>query len=648
MIDLDNLDPNTDAKSRANIGKKLILSMDSTEFVRSNIEKLFASHHDKKTHVRKPPAFVASSKISLNKNEYQWVKEPVETTLGLLVANRYLLERIGIIEFCGYWNKPLTEGAIGDMCEMVNALALANKISIEQLGEFIDARDRLGFWCNTFMSSSITSVLIDKMPDVEKRKAELFKEKAAELNSDNPVTQVMAANAIEKELIGMVKENVKSDIGYDMYASGVNNFDNNYKTINIMRGAEFNEVEHKYDVVQNSLMGGISKNDIKPFSNSVEAAAYPSAIGTADAGYESKIMLALLQSEEIDPDINSDCGTESTIPVTMTNKNKRYFMFRYFKVNGQKVFSTPENISKFVDREVQMYSPQCCLNKKICCKCAGKVMHNMGIQRIGLTMSQITQKLLNIKLKSKHDLSQGAGGIEEKYIFDRPNEHCYVKEGKLYNKKAMKLFIPKFMEDIDGFVRESTLCQAFGVFKIAHYDDKGTEIFSTLMTVPAVLPFNLYNDIEEDRDFYIISYDPESEIASLCIRQSAANCEFYLNQIYFNSTSPQLPYNKMTDLMFKCMTINNVDLTGISLVYETLARRVCRAGNDSFAKVYGKDMNVDQLSYDKKSFRQLVHQAGVLQGILFQDMGKAISTGLHQTLTGVKSQDTPLEKIVKA
>lgn len=648
MIDIDSIDSNTDEKTRANIGKKIILSMKPEEFVRSNLEKLFAAHHDRKANVRKPAAFKTFAKITLNKSEYKWANDGTETTLGLLVANRYLLERIGIIDHCGYWNNPLTNKGIEDMVEMVNALALVGKISIEQLGEYVDARDRLGFWCNTFLSASITSVLIDKMPDVEKRKAELFKEHEANLKSNNPVTQIMTTNKIEKELVGMVRENVKSDVGYDIYASGVTNFDNNYKNINIMRGAVYNEVEHKYDIVENSFMGGIKKEDIKPFANSVEAAAYPSAIGTADAGYESKIMLALLQSEEIDPDINSDCGTESTIPIKMTNKNKKYFLFRYFKVNGKKVFSTPENISKFVDREVQMYSAQCCLNDKVCCKCAGKVMHNMGITRVGLTMSQITQKLLNIKLKSKHDLSQGAGGIDEKFVFEDKNDYCYIKDGTLYNKKPMKLFIPKFMEDIDGFVRESTMCQAFAVFKIAHYDDKGGEIFSTLMKVPAVLSFNLYNDIEEDRDYYIISYDAESEICSLCIRQSAVNCEFFLNQIYFNSTTPQLPYNKMTSLMFDCMTINSVDLTGFSLTYEFLARRVCRAGNDTFAKVYGKDMNVDQYSYDKKSFRQLVHQAGVLQGILFQDMGKAISTGLSQTLNGIKAQDTPLEKIVKA
>ena len=110
------------------------------------------------------------------------------------------------------------------------------------LGDFIDARDRLGFWCASFAGCSITAGLIRPMENVQKRKQELFKEYAEALTSDNPVTQVKASGAIESELLKMAKENLREDPGWDMYASGVNNFTNNFKTINVMRGAVFNNI----------------------------------------------------------------------------------------------------------------------------------------------------------------------------------------------------------------------------------------------------------------------------------------------------------------------------------------------------------------------------------------------------------------------
>ena len=100
--------------------------------------------------------------------------------------------------------------------------------------------------------------------------------------------------------------------------------------------------------------------------------------------------------------------------------------------------------------------------------------------------------------------------------------------------------------------------------------------------------------------------------------------------------------------MFRCMEINGIDLTGPSITYEFLARRVCRTGNDTFAKTYGHNQNVDPLSYNKLRFREAVQDDGVLQGVLFQSISESMNKGLAATLNGRKPVDTPLEKIIKS
>jgi hypothetical protein len=213
----------------------------------------------------------------------------------------------------------------------------------------------------------------------------------------------------------------------------------------------------------------------------------------------------------------------------------------------------------------------------------------------------------------------------------------------------MKMFIPRLLEELSGFYREATCVETMGLFPVKFYDQKGNEVLSTMMSIPAVLSFNVYSDIQEDVDNYIVTYEPEALVCNLGIQKSVANVEYFINQIFLYSKSPQMPYDLFLEMMFRCMEINSIDLTGPSITYELLARRVCRTGGgDTFAKTYGKDQNVDPLSYNKLRFREAVQNDGVLQGVLFQSISESMNKGLAATLNGKKPVETPLEKIIKS
>lgn len=633
--------------SNANVGKQRILSADINEFDKNFLEGLFASYYDRQTNQMKPAPFNATDHIKLSNSEYPFVKETIETTLGLLFMNRFILEYAGIIKFTGYWNIPLDKGGLSKMTVAINNLVISNQIDTKALGVFTDRRDQLGFQASSFLSSTISPSLVRPMNDVKQRKMELLEQYKDDLNSTDPVKQLMASNKIEGELMTMVRNNLKGDYGYDLYASGDGNLDNNYKTINVMRGAVFNNLTERFDIVDSSLMDGIKKKDIPAFANSIVAGAYPSAIGTADAGYMAKIILALLQSEHIDPDPNSDCGTNMTIPLTITDSNKQYVLYRYINDNGKRVLTTLDNINSYVGQTVNLYSPQCCKHDAICGKCAGQIFHRLGVTQIGLLVTSITQKLLNLKLKSKHDLSQKASTIDKKFIFETPNNYYDIEDGYIVNKKPMKIFIPRMFDEFKGFALEATIAQSFGVLPVKFYDESGKEIMTNRLTIPTTLNFHIYDDVQEDPDYFILQYEAGSKICSVAIRQSLKNVEFYINQVYLYSKTAQIPYNMMTEMMFRCLEINKIDLTGPSITYEIMARRVCRAGNHSFAMKYGAG-GAAPLSYDKETFRTAVQRAGILQGLLFQDISSAITVGLAQTIDGVEPTVTPLEKVVKA
>ena len=629
-----------------NIAVDKILHTDLKDIGKDLLEELFANHYDRQEGKMTPALVIPETHITLRKENYPFIKEPTNTTLGMLFFNRYCLERPGIIEHFGYWNTTLTKGNESKLCTLINNLFVLDKITAEQLAEFFDSRERLGFWCCSFLGTSVSSALLTPMDNVEKRKKELFAQYKEQLNSNDPVERLMASNTIEKELLKLVEGNLKTDYGYDMYASGVNNMPNNYKNINVMRGAVYNEITQNFDVVEHSLMNGITKKDIPAFANSVVAGAYPSAVATAKAGYTSKKFLAVLQNVELDPDLNSDCGTTSTIPITITKSNKIYLLYRNI-IDGKRIVMTDlSNIDNYVGKTVRMFSPQCCLNDKICAKCAGRTYHNLGVTKAGLLTTEITQKLLNLKLKSKHDLSQSATVLKESEIFLHENKYFKIENHNVVNKQTLKLFIPKVFD----FDMESSFVTCMGVLPAKFYDNNGNELLSTQLAIPALITLHIYTDIVENADYYVITYDPDSIITNVALRQSVNNAEFFLDQVYLNNTKPIIPYNMMVEMMFKCLDMNHVDLNGPSESYEFLARQLCRdeSGHNSFAKVYGKNMNVDQMSYRKLGYRESVQNEGLVSAILFEDISKGINVNLAATLNGRETKDTPLSKIIFA
>ena len=123
--------------------------------------------------------------------------------------------------------------------------------------------------------TSFTPKTLIKPKEVDDLHKELLKKYKKELdNNDEKVSEI-----IEKALIAKTKEVLKDDVGMDLYLSGARgSIDNNYKNINLTRGAVKNLQTGGYDVVKGSLMDGLDKKDIPAHSNAILLGAYPKAV----------------------------------------------------------------------------------------------------------------------------------------------------------------------------------------------------------------------------------------------------------------------------------------------------------------------------------------------------------------------------------
>lgn len=324
-------------------------------------------------------------------------KTKLKTTVG-----RYIFYKV-LIETCGlpipFVNEPLPKKKFAEFEAGIGKLLLEDEITIDQMYDYIDARDWLGYQCHVILTASFTPNTIRIHPEVQKLKDELIKKYKTELENGDAVI----ASKIEDALIKKSKEVLGDDVGMSIYDSDtMASIGNNYKNVILMRGAVYNRATGKYEIMTNSLLDGLRREDIPISSNTILEGAYPKACGTAESGYLAKKLLASCQTEVLDVK-DSDCGSKRGIRITLTSSNKSKFLSRYVIHNKKPVLLTEKNIDSFVGTQVELRSPMGCIGDKICNVCAGDFYYKVGSTSIGMSASKIATTLTNLNMKKFHN-----------------------------------------------------------------------------------------------------------------------------------------------------------------------------------------------------------------------------------------------------
>lgn len=347
------------------------------------------------------PKFFTNNYFTITPSEYH-VKEKTKTTVGRFILNKVIFEKLGLENIVGYVNDIITASKWEAIEGLLSSALLNDKITVQQVIEYIDVRDWLGFSLHPFIASSFTKSVLSLPKEAVTLRKKLYKDNEEALKNGDVITM----SKIEKEVIAKVKDILKDDPGLELYLSGARgSMENNYKNIFIGRGAVKDTASENFDIITRGFMDGLDKKDFPSHSNSILAGAYPKAVGTAETGALSKGLMSAYQSDVLD-EKGSDCGTKKTLTVTITPKNINDYLYRYIKVNGKPICITDEYIEKNINGKsvtVEMYSPMYCIGDKICNKCAGDLYYKMDKLNIGLSTSRIATTLTNLNMKKFHN-----------------------------------------------------------------------------------------------------------------------------------------------------------------------------------------------------------------------------------------------------
>ena len=341
--------------------------------------------------------FNAWDRITIPENYFYQKQPEIKTTVGRFIMNKAVLEGSGCIAAVKVVDSVLNKKGLEKVDDLVGDLYLNDFISRDNFNRYIDRRDTLGYWLNGMLAHTLSEKMAHPLEAVERKKKELLKKYEKELEAHD----IDVMTKISDELVAYAREILKDDPGMNLYLSGDLDFANNYKNNSILKGPVMNKITGEYDFVGSSFMDGIEVKDIPAHANSILSAQYPASIGTQDAGYVTKKLIALLQMANID-EPGTDCGTKNLIPVTITGKNKNDMVYSYIQQGTSLTLLTPENIGSYVGKTVMMRSPMTCCNDLICSKCAGELFYKLGIRNAGLYSVQLSHAQLNLSLKAKH------------------------------------------------------------------------------------------------------------------------------------------------------------------------------------------------------------------------------------------------------
>ena len=271
-------DPYGDSKPLTQKEKDYFLSLTKDDFTFTNLVSWFGNTVDirdgDKTKTATHSKFNPSDTLTLSHKEFPLVKEetPIKTTLGRFIFHKILVEGLHFEHIFSYMNKVFTAGEYGKFDATIANALKDDKITVDQMYDYIDTRDWFGLQLHGVITSSFTPGVVKLPQSVKDLKKKLIEEnKEAIKNGDSRVME-----RIENQLIDATKKELEGDIGMDLYNSGARgSVSNHLKNILITRGAVKNPVTKEYDIIENSLMDGLTKKDIPTHSNIIVAGAFP-------------------------------------------------------------------------------------------------------------------------------------------------------------------------------------------------------------------------------------------------------------------------------------------------------------------------------------------------------------------------------------
>lgn len=231
----------------------------------------------------------------------------------------------------------------------------------------------------------------------------------------------------------------------------------------------------------------------------------------------------------------------------------------------------------------------------------------------------------------------------------------YAKDGKIYCKEYMELYIPMSYFNDGIAINNGSAIETFGVLYTRSFPG-GKEGPLKLFNVPTFINVKLY-EFRQDKirihdkaiDVMALEYIKDSYVLHQTVANGREVAEAFLATMLSGKLPKTLNYARIIDIWWKNLEISGVSFKVPSKIFEMIIASIYRSPNnpkDRYGQYYGRQTNPNGYDYQTGNVRSVVRDLSTFSGMVFEDIGNMITNGINNSLDEYEEPESPLERII--
>ena len=557
------------------------------------------------------PSKSTKPEIAVKDEDFENASDP---SIPVIYRGKKMTMGIAIIMSCLPPNYPVIDYTLTKSSTNKILRELVNKYSDEVAQEAASKLAKYGFKFATIMAPSIS------LKDIE-LPASIYRLKPMLKNASTE-------EAIE--IIGQMKklllEHLKDTGLFALVDSGSTKGWDQPMQILVAKGIIADPKGNLLPPIEGSFSDGLSNKEFFTASAGARKGIIDRTLNTADTGYVSRKLIYVMNSVEADL-VLKDCKTDKLLNVALNKDLMGRLIGRWALVKNKLV---EFNSDDFRSGEViQIRTPIYCKSRKICHTCYGRLLERHRSPYIGVLAAQIIgERGTQMIMKTFH--TGGAVKIEKRDVFGDITEndplveksnllkYMYQTENLLNCKKPCTLLLDMNDYEVDGTIKiDDNMIWVKALICKVEFDDF---MFNMILDYPIELKVQEMKKI--GKEYIELQYGADSTILEIPLdRQELKEMVRYVERLLGGKE-----VYKNTDHLYRKLYKTYAPLGGDmdSVHLEVLLSQCLRdRKNPNIPARLGSTWDPVMMS-----IKNIVFTSGFQQGVAFEQLGKAITTGL--------------------
>lgn len=231
----------------------------------------------------------------------------------------------------------------------------------------------------------------------------------------------------------------------------------------------------------------------------------------------------------------------------------------------------------------------------------------------------------------------------------------YANNGKIYCNEYMEIYIPMEYFANKTAINKGSSIETFGLVYTRAFQN-GKEGVLRMINLPVTVNYMIYEFKQEaitlhgkSVDVFTLQYLKDSYVLHQTVTKGRHVGIGFLGKMLAGKLSHTINYRRLIDIWSKNLEISGISFKVPYKIYEMIIAAIYRNKNnvkERYGQYYGRQTNPSGYDYQTGNVRSVVKNFSTFSGMVFEDMGTMITSGINNSVEGIEEPISPLEKII--